>query len=403
MLAVKMISVNHPSRTRARQTGVISEDYTAAYNSDFRSNLVVRVRTIEFVSAVLSLAGLIVTFFVVNNNPFSLYLTRQLTLMRFDQQSASSPVSNAVLGTALDTSFKAIDNALLGQCKNQDMVVGEIKSPWNVETEFGSAKIAGVTVSIGKPEMIDAWLLLRIVLAVSVYFQFSRWWAYSPLHIITWPATPIWDRWQEYAITAPLQLVIIASTFGISDTTTHLLLFVSQAALCLLGYLNEFLIDEVWKTRCKVLQAQDNRELVDKYDAAKKEMYVSFLWTWTFFAATWYVLIERYIRQIDYWCNCGFNCDTVPLAGITTIIVVELICFAGFGIVQTVQAMKMQFGEITAYESISQQDDATDESDYKNTKRAEIWISVSVYYAILSVTSKLALEVGLIFLLVFSV
>lgn len=399
MLAVKMISANHPSRTRARQTGTISENYTRVYNSEFKSNLVSRVRMIELASAVLSLAGLIVTFFVVNDNPFSVYLTRQLTLMRFDQQSASAPVSNAVLGTALDTSFKAIDTALLGQCKNQDMVVGEIKSPWNVETDSGSAKIAGVTVSIGKPEMIDAWLLLRIVLAVSVYFQFSRWWAYSPLHVMSWPATPIWDRWQEYAITAPLQLVIIASTFGISDTTTHLLLFVSQAALCLLGYLNEFLIDEVWKTRCKVIQTSDNRELVDKYDAAKKEMYVSFLWTWAFFAATWYVLIERYIRQIDYWCNCGFNCDTVPLAGITTIIVVELTCFAGFGIVQTVQAMKMQFGEIIPYDSVTTDDNENGDPD---EKRSEIWISVSVYYAILSVTSKLALEVGLIFLLLFS-
>ena len=176
--------------------------------------------------------------------------------------------------------------------------------------------------------------------------------------------------------------------------------------MCLLGYLNEFLIDEVWKTRCKVLQDQDNREpvdnnreLVDKYDAAKKEMYVSFLWTWAFFAATWYVLIERYIRQIDYWCNCGFNCDTVPLAGITTIIVVELSCFAGFGIVQTVQAMKMQFGEIIPYDSVTTDDNENGDPD---EKRSEIWISVSVYYAILSVTSKLALEVGLIFLLLFS-
>ena len=108
-------------------------------------------------------------------------------------------------------------------------------------------------------------------------------------------AGPDFWRWVEYALTAPLQIVLIASSFTIDDKSMLLLLGGLQGALMLLGYVIAL------------------------------------------HAVVWYVLVERFDRQKSNISACG-SVEKMPDI-VNFIVFGQFVLFSLFGLTQTVQVV----------------------------------------------------------------
>ena len=149
-------------------------------------------------------------------------------------------------------------------------------------------------------------------------------------------------------------------------------------------------------------------EMYVNYDVkskTKKIVYCNLAMGWLIFAVTWYVLIDRFRRQTLYWCECS-DCSEMPIGGIIAVIAIECILFASFGFIQTYQVLRVHLmrgynfppSDDQGSESISLMNEATS----PKKMQALMWVQYNCIYGVLSITSKLALEFGLILLLTFS-
>ena len=68
-------------------------------------------------------------------------------------------------------------------------------------------------------------------------------------------------RWLEYALTSPLQITLIAMFIFVLDRSTIMNLWGLQGALVLLGALNEYYIDKVWKAIIKGRKSDANQSI----------------------------------------------------------------------------------------------------------------------------------------------
>jgi len=212
-------------------------------------------------------------------------------------------------------------------------------------------------------------------------------------------AGPDFWRWVEYALTAPLQIVLIASSFTIDDKSMLLLLGGLQGALMLLGYVIELQIDKVCKGRRK--SDEDRR----KRHHSVKLVYL-LVSAWALHAVVWYVLVERLDRQKS---NISASGSVEKMPDIVNFIVFgQFVLFSLFGLTQTVQVVLalMLPRAPTSYSSVPRDSFAvSDNQEEPLVERAQAnsdtarWESISVAYGILSVVSKTMLEYGFLVLL----
>ena len=210
-------------------------------------------------------------------------------------------------------------------------------------------------------------------------------------------AGPDFWRWVEYALTAPLQIVLIASSFTIDDKSMLLLLGGLQGALMLLGYVIELQIEKVCKGKRK--SDADHR----KRHHSVKLVYL-LVSAWALHAVVWYVLVERFDRQKSNISACGYA-EKMPDI-VNFIVFGQFVLFSLFGLAQTVQVVLVLMlpRSQTPYSKLPRESYSVDEDerllgeDTPSTDTAR-WEWISVAYGVLSVVSKTMLEYGFLVLL----
>lgn len=194
-------------------------------------------------------------------------------------------------------------------------------------------------------------------------------------------AGPDFWRWIEYALTSPFQIIIIASSFRVTDRSLLLTLGALQGALTILGFCIELQIQKLAKHRVKLSR--------DPTKARKRSHMIKaiiLIWSaWALHGVIWFVLFERFERQKDNLKECGYL-STMPWA-VNLIVFGEFFLFTLFGLVPSTQLLLV----ITKVNNNNE--------DKESPPDVARWELAAMAYAILSVTAKSLLEYGFLALL----
>jgi hypothetical protein len=262
--------------------------------------------------------------------------------------------------------------------------------------------------------------------------------------------TQDFSRWLEYMLTAPVQIAIIAMSVWLRDRSTLLALGGAQACMLLCGVVIEACIADMYQTNrdgAAYVTVKDVAELSNGQPAADKiakrndsmklhaqhVASATLVVAWVTFFLIWFVIVTQFQRQYATAGKCD-NCASydpfcAPIASVTQtingttftmepkaqkpckacpikghddfckisddgmctgrnqipsavgfIVASQGLAFAMFGVVLTIQFIFApgQHGE---------------------AKCQSAWYTVSIMYAVLSVTAKTSLEVGFIVML----
>ena len=275
--------------------------------------------------------------------------------------------------------------------------------PWenDEKQKYDGFSMEGV---IHNASHIDLTAVAFFVYLFSAVFQGARCWFFETKFQ---PNGPEFSRWLEYAFTSPLQVLLVALTFGVSNIDILLGYFGMQLALVVMGYSIE---QQIRKT---YVRETASAKAVAKFywmpwlgwpfgPDIRGPVYLLVSWTlhiliWGF-PAPWeaeitrWGLVGQYAYIHRYQTRCGDPKFSMPVF-VDVIFWGQFICFLLFGLVCTVQFLGASFLGSTA-----ESKDAIKGGDvYKKQ-----WAKYSMAYAILSVTAKTLLEVGFLGLLISS-
>lgn len=212
------------------------------------------------------------------------------------------------------------------------------------------------------------------------------------------PNGPDFARWVEYALTSPLQIVIVAGSVWIRDRNTLYALAVAQANMIMNGYILEQFIQRMYKFNRKSLHSDRK---VDRNARCRWHAMFVLLFAWVAFVGIWYCIIAHY-RRLDANTGQCDQCRSLSAAACTVdycevkggicqglneipaivpyIVGTQCVLFALFGVVQSAQLWASH--NVTSRESTSM-----------------AWHSVTLWYSILSVVAKCSLEIGFLIML----
>jgi hypothetical protein len=227
--------------------------------------------------------------------------------------------------------------------------------------------------------MVDGYVLLVLIFGFSALFEGVSYYFLVESGLPEYPYAlgfterPCMWRWMEYAVTSPLQILLIASSLMIRDVYTLYMLVFAQVALVQLGFAVEYAISEKGD-KCKgTLQAGDvfgldypgmqwetlplhfNKQATtavkddEKNDAdvSQKELpnpcnidrlfWFSFSPAWLLHGAIWGILIQ-------YFSSQDVDCDNQAMdwkAMLTAVVVTQGVGFTAFAVIPLFQALKV--------------------------------------------------------------
>lgn len=196
---------------------------------------------------------------------------------------------------------------------------------------------------------------------------------------------PDFLRWTEYALTSPLQVFVVATSFWIGEMDLLLCMCALQGALMFMGYLLELEIDVVI-TR---LYASDKSQTETGWLwRARLVAHVVFLFfsACFFHGVVWWVVIHRFYSQAR---NASVCMNPMP-PGIKTlveiIVFVEFSLFTCFGLVMMWQICRV----VVKVYTLNNLDDG---GDFRN----RLWVQATAWYHVLSFAAKSLL--GILFIM----
>jgi len=234
--------------------------------------------------------------------------------------------------------------------------------------------------------------LAFIVFTTSIFFQGWRCWQYdrgegtSTNRLYNPEKGPEFSRWLEYFFTSPLQVLIVSSSFGFATVDALIGQSGMQAALVLLGYSIEQQIKKIYKRRSG--KTRENKKFEHSLAplVADIRLWVYLLFAWALHVAIWgipgvtgfgiggkYDLLQKQLET----CVHTEPKLTIPDA-VTWIYWLQYSFFTLFGIVCSFHVIWAEFSDGS-----------------KDTIKRQ-WKTISILYAILSVSAKTALEAGLV-------
>lgn len=335
------------------------------------------VQKIDGVSAVLSLLG----FFV------SLYYVRDIDIRMWESNMVFSTSPNLTAATA------GVGNMLFDTCATSRGMIRNNSGPYTLfqlQQKWRNDTFSGTSIAVDTGRIYKPWVMLHWILLCSFLFQGARCWAFTEhddarpdvLFQYVPSSGPDFWRWVEYALTAPLQIIIILGSFYMRETVLLATMAGLQGALMLLGYAIELELHTVCMLKLAVWHEPYSVKVGTSAACFVAQCRVVFLLLCAYVchAIIWAVLIAKFQMQSEAITDCQNPSQMPP--EILIIIAVECILFSLFGVVLTLQA-----GHILLPRHL----DAV-------TVQV-LWTSVSGWYSILSVSAKLVLEWGFITLL----
>ena len=330
------------------------------------------IQRLDGVSALLSFVGFCVSLYYVRDTDIKMWENTMIFSTSPNMTAATDNVSKVLLemcapsgGTDAYTMF-------------------QMKQTW------GNNTFDGTPIAIDTGRSYKPWVMLHWILLCSVLFQGARSLAYTehddarPDVLFQYVPTsgPDFWRWVEYALTAPLQIIIILGSFYMREVVLMASMAGLQAALVLLGYAIELEMHTV----CLLKVAAWHQPYTEKVGTsiacflAQCKVVFLLLGAYVFHCIIWAVLFSRFIAQSAASRDCQNPSHMPP--EILIIIIVEFVLFTAFGVVLTFQA---------AYILLA---------DHLDAPTVQVlWKNSSVWYSFLSISAKLALEWGFIHLL----
>tara|TARA_B100001540_G_scaffold105847_2_gene95393 strand:- start:3391 stop:4686 length:1296 start_codon:yes stop_codon:yes gene_type:complete len=411
----------HPSRTRGKgsivSTGernpflvkmggnnTVETGENEYRNSEKGKGMRSLIRTLDRVSSWISLANLIVAIgfgFASPKNSDTMRFGSSFIPLWKENMFVVPPATEK--GLAVYDAFQSLETSLDGFCEKKEFNLHYENRTWDDKGYIGSAVIEPAG-------SFSPWGVLIWIFLVSFVFQGARyessepvrgdtpsgfigssqisdntfnlwkWWDYFKYN----PLRPDFWRWLEYALTAPFQILLIATSVFINNEATLWNLMGLQGALVLLGYLNEKRIDSFYKRAIKRDKAVTEKSTYKGYKLAI--LYVSCL---AFFGLIWATIIIRFERQFTNLDDCDYADANMPWQ-VHFIVWTQMVLFASFGVVQGLQIWTMS-GDLQNFRVETEKTDMAQ-------KRAERWATAALRYSFLSVTAKTVLEVGFIML-----
>ena len=272
----------------------------------------------------------------------------------------------------IKTMSNAISNykyQLENTCIKDNLKVYDIQRTW------GNVTYTGTYVPY-RSSCFEPYILLSIVFSISFIFQLQRTVCFSRdgettnnfhrnIGLYVPSDGPQIVRWMEYALTSPLEIILIASSFFIADYVVFLLLACLQGALILLGYLIEILMQVI---------TQDNHD-DNKKSLLRKIVWYIFASALVFHGIIWWSIIDRYNREFDGYQDCTNQTTSERTRDIRFIVGIivwsQFVLFSGFGLVQ--------FRQLYKFTTMQKQDTNT---------ISEEWRFSTFLYSIFSVGSK---------------
>ena len=339
------------------------------------------MRRLELASSALSFLCLLGSIGIIANKyPLNISLSRNVDLISRD------PV-------AMDY-MKLWHYAADDSCgSNKEFEVQLLKAPWrspdNKKTFDGLVVEASVKVS-----EIELCFVAFFIYVFSTSFQFLRWWNFDSFCHPENGAE--FSRWLEYAFTSPLQILIVAIAFRITNIDVLLGYFGMQLALVMMGYEIERQIEKEYKHSLKPKEDKKRfYNILQRFGVRDIRGWVYLLLSWTLHFLIWgipglwhanfirwgisgdYAYVRKYIKA------CFTDAEFKMPDAIDFIFWSQYTLFTVFGIVCSVQFLLAKFHPV--------------KDDDSRKKR---WRTASMWYSILSVSAKTILEVGFLMLLV---
>jgi len=382
-VAESTVKVHLPASTTARFAPLNSIGLTTGIDGEviIDQNLISMKynawqKTLEIISCLLSIFCIlgVVAVWIIEKS-ITIELTRNLMFMSQDQSFLNS--------------MRLWHNTVAESCAAGSFDLIMTQPPW---TNDNKQKYDGLSMEgTIHASYIDLTAVAFFIYVFSSIFQGVRYIKFSRSE---WkPVGPEFSRWLEYAFTSPLQVVLVALSFGISNIDVILGFFGMQLAMVLMGYSIE------QQTNKRYLHNPDKRSEKFYYFAIFGDIrglvYILVSWTLHFliwgFPGMWESQIVRwgiagqYAFIHQYQKKCGDKNFQMP-AFVDVIFFGQFICFILFGVVCTVQYFSARYmggPEDNNKQSIKQK------PEYKIK-----WAQYSFAYAVLSVTAKTILEIG---------
>jgi len=248
---------------------------------------------------------------------------------------------------------------------------------WNPQTNY-----TVVSVST-QGESFEPLPLLIFVLFVSSLFQFFRYYFSGEEHEVTGykiqyqpeSGPDVW-RWIEYALTSPLQIILISAVFNARENNLMILLASLQFALVMFGYSMETLLQEI-------VESDDRAKNTKKSLDQTIFVFTFYLCaSWGFHALIWGILISKFSSSSESAADCRDDPSNLLMPDAVWIIFIsQIVAFTSFGVTLTVQSVYV-FCNLSHLA--------------KPENSGKMWKKVTWAYSILSVSAKLFLEYGLL-------
>lgn len=374
----------------------------------------VSLRCCELTSAVLSCGAFIATLVVVFTN--TSIGSAQVVLTTYDAKVLKIGSDVESNQNAIDTftgswdqlKYQHPDSDKSITCPSSELALLPRSYTYQdngADTDIVVKKMPGI---VKTTQTLNAWAMLISVLVISAGFQLYRWdraklgvqartiFAFSEdsgVNVL---------RWLEYALTSPLQIILIGWTFDVVEDDTVMGLAAAQLALVLLGLPIERYIDKAYKNKIKAME-----DIGGKYRKKASQNISAAVAFFVLAAAVhglmWTVLFRRYLNnQNQIECVRGQfaeqnevkNTLTLVRNIIGAVIGVEFFLFTSFAVnlaISLIVVCRYQTPGERGVE-LGKTEESETELRYKTNYNAN-W-----RYALLSVTSKVFLDFGLIYL-----
>jgi len=324
----------------------------------------------------------------------SLFCLLGVIIVWIVQNSINIELTRNIQFSSLNTSFldnmRLWQNAVTESCAGGSFDLIVTQPPWTNEDK---QKFHGLSIDATiHASYINLTAVAFFIYVFSALFQgirfvkFQKGWS---------PKGPEFSRWLEYAFTSPLQVVLVALSFRITNIDVILGYFGMQLAMVLMGYSIEK------QTNKRYLNSKDKISdkfyYVDFLGDIRGPVYILVSWLLHFLIwglpGWWHSDVIRwgisgqYAYIHKYQQKCGDKNFQMP-AFVDVIFFSQFICFILFGVVCTIQYLLSN--QIT-HDGLVDFNPKTikDSEDYKLK-----WGKYSLAYAILSVTAKTFLEIG---------
>jgi hypothetical protein len=320
-----------------------------------------RLQVLDYTSAVLSCFGFwfAVIYSIIESNPFQ----------KVELWDANLLISH---NASFISGLNDFSDTVQDFCPKSDRNLAVMTRKYN-EAEYTGTVIFHKGTAASGPLFTHMmpWVCLYFILIISCWFQLLRGLQFRNYN----PKKPDFWRWVEYALTSPLQIYLVAYSVTIVDRVSIFNLMGLQAALVLIGFMNEKHINKIWKAYERSGKTSIN--LTKGYYSGKslisgvRLLFLMFM-SWIFFFIIWSSIITRFNTQVDNGNDCLFQ-DKMPIY-VVYLVWSQAVLFGTFGLVQTFQVLIM-----------------LSPSTFFNTKE-DMWFTVTYCYSILSVVSKTVLE-----------